>query len=292
MAGQRSGSAPGPGMYCRKCFYALGGLDTNRCPECGREFDPADRRTYRRRQPRLTPPQRRSIVLAAVLVIYFGGYYYMVAVSPRWAPDRLNHAYERFEPDYRFAQPSMRILFTPAYRLDAVLRHDRWHKFGWEPTNWGYREEWVDEEARCETLGATARFVVDQVESLRVWKRRANMIDPTQRPIMTVRYRARNVDTTSHWYLIWLNDGTNPVHRGVKPISLWQVIADGEVQELSVDLFELLPDLYEPAGDIRQVAVGVLSTKAGGAFIELHELRFDPRPAAAAEKPAATNSDG
>jgi ribosomal protein L37E len=33
-------------MYCRKCGYQLHGLSENRCPECGRTFDPANRRTY------------------------------------------------------------------------------------------------------------------------------------------------------------------------------------------------------------------------------------------------------
>jgi rubrerythrin len=30
---------------CRDCGYALFGLPENRCPECGRAFDPADPRT-------------------------------------------------------------------------------------------------------------------------------------------------------------------------------------------------------------------------------------------------------
>ena len=33
-------------MYCRKCGYHLAGLSANRCPECGRVFEPANRRTY------------------------------------------------------------------------------------------------------------------------------------------------------------------------------------------------------------------------------------------------------
>lgn len=33
-------------MFCRKCGYILDGLDSRRCPECGRPFDPADRRTF------------------------------------------------------------------------------------------------------------------------------------------------------------------------------------------------------------------------------------------------------
>ena len=35
-------------MFCRQCEYALDGLETFRCPECGRTFDPDQRRSYRR----------------------------------------------------------------------------------------------------------------------------------------------------------------------------------------------------------------------------------------------------
>ena len=39
-------------MLCRECYYPLHGLTENRCPECGRAFDPEDRRTFARRRPR------------------------------------------------------------------------------------------------------------------------------------------------------------------------------------------------------------------------------------------------
>jgi ribosomal protein L37E len=35
-------------MYCRTCGYVLLGLRENRCPECGRPFDPDDVRSFRR----------------------------------------------------------------------------------------------------------------------------------------------------------------------------------------------------------------------------------------------------
>jgi hypothetical protein len=35
-----------PTMWCKKCGYALDGLSEPRCPECGRGFDPGNKRTY------------------------------------------------------------------------------------------------------------------------------------------------------------------------------------------------------------------------------------------------------
>jgi hypothetical protein len=35
-----------PTRYCRKCLYVLDGLPENRCPECGRPFDPDSPDTY------------------------------------------------------------------------------------------------------------------------------------------------------------------------------------------------------------------------------------------------------
>jgi len=56
MAEQEAQSAPSPverpRCYCRKCGYALVGLESRNCPECGRGFDPADGRSYARRPPR------------------------------------------------------------------------------------------------------------------------------------------------------------------------------------------------------------------------------------------------
>ena len=33
-------------MYCHRCGYSLAHLPTNRCPECGEPFDPADPATF------------------------------------------------------------------------------------------------------------------------------------------------------------------------------------------------------------------------------------------------------
>ena len=45
---------------CLECGYILEGLPENRCPECGRPFDPSDERTY-------SFPIRGGLYLAASL---------------------------------------------------------------------------------------------------------------------------------------------------------------------------------------------------------------------------------
>ncbi len=40
-------------MYCRRCSYNLKQLDTPRCPECGRSFDPMNPATYRKTPSRI-----------------------------------------------------------------------------------------------------------------------------------------------------------------------------------------------------------------------------------------------
>ena len=47
-------------MRCRSCAYDLQKLSEKRCPECGREFDPADSETYLTRPY----PDRRLFILA------------------------------------------------------------------------------------------------------------------------------------------------------------------------------------------------------------------------------------
>ena len=55
-----------PNMYCRGCGYALIGLPSNRCPECGRDFDPANPLTFLARPPRNV--RRRVVAIVLVLL--------------------------------------------------------------------------------------------------------------------------------------------------------------------------------------------------------------------------------
>src|SRR4051812_17679809 len=45
---------PSGGIYCLNCHYDLRGLSENRCPECGRSFDPGRPSTFAR-SPHATP---------------------------------------------------------------------------------------------------------------------------------------------------------------------------------------------------------------------------------------------
>jgi hypothetical protein len=59
------------GIFCRSCGYDLRSLSKNRCPECGREFDPGERRTYDLKPRRTTLTRwiwRISIVTFLTLI--------------------------------------------------------------------------------------------------------------------------------------------------------------------------------------------------------------------------------
>ncbi len=69
-----------PGRWCGTCGYELRGLpaSTRRCPECGREFDKADARTYLRR------PMRRGARRLARWAIWAGPVLLLVAGLWGW----------------------------------------------------------------------------------------------------------------------------------------------------------------------------------------------------------------
>jgi rubrerythrin len=55
-------------IYCRNCGYDLHAQPApHRCPECGREFDPANRKTFRPHPPR--GPARRCAKRAMILLL-------------------------------------------------------------------------------------------------------------------------------------------------------------------------------------------------------------------------------
>jgi hypothetical protein len=67
-------AAAKPRAFCRKCGYALIGLASHRCPECGREFNLAHRRSYAKRPPRrwVWRWARRITALLLLLLLFAG----------------------------------------------------------------------------------------------------------------------------------------------------------------------------------------------------------------------------
>ncbi|HVU63795.1 MAG TPA: hypothetical protein VHC70_07455 [Phycisphaerales bacterium] len=64
--------------FCRSCDYPLGAVVGNRCPECGREFDPSDARTFEKR-----PRQARRRRLMVRIAIPVGALLALVVLFPR-----------------------------------------------------------------------------------------------------------------------------------------------------------------------------------------------------------------
>jgi hypothetical protein len=61
--------APERHKRCLGCGYILDGLPENRCPECGRRFDPSDLRTYLLKTYSGRPLLALAIVFASLWVI-------------------------------------------------------------------------------------------------------------------------------------------------------------------------------------------------------------------------------
>ncbi len=83
-------------MYCRKCGYQLVGLSENRCPECGRVFDPGDGRTFLQRPKAWHARRRRrwviGILLCLLLLPGLGlGFLYVQWRIEQWAVTRITH---------------------------------------------------------------------------------------------------------------------------------------------------------------------------------------------------------
>lgn len=78
MPGQALENPPDPSLppraFCRGCGYALIGLESRQCPECGRGFDPGNPRTFARRPPRGWMGRwGRRVAGMLVLVVLAGG---------------------------------------------------------------------------------------------------------------------------------------------------------------------------------------------------------------------------
>lgn len=107
-------------IYCRKCGYALVGLSENRCPECGRGFDPGDPRTFLKsaRGWRVRWWGKRialgigllvAVCVVAAAAIFGNLYWHWRAEQPIIAAIRQQGGIARVDP---LANPSHRWLFS------------------------------------------------------------------------------------------------------------------------------------------------------------------------------------
>lgn len=80
---------PGPEGFCRQCGYDLRGSSSNRCPECGRIFDPNRASTFARHpgSPRWRRWSRRVLALILLLLVLSGA-----AAFALWLPWHRNAA--------------------------------------------------------------------------------------------------------------------------------------------------------------------------------------------------------
>lgn len=144
---------------------------------------------------------------------------------------------------------------------------------------WGSRENRTTRNARIDTTKGHPEFVVEDANSLHIWKRYDLRVPIRDYPIAVLRYRARNV--VPGWYTIWMDDGTGP-WGGCTVFRPNNLIVDGETHEISADLREVrevhensIKQLNEK-GAVVGMALAVKSGEATPAVFELIDLRFRP----------------
>jgi hypothetical protein len=91
-----------PSRFCRQCGYALTGLSENRCPECGRAFEPGDPRTYLH-QPRSWAVRRWTRRIALTLAA--AGLGAVVVLASLWG-----NVYWEYHADWQAEQNAIAAL--------------------------------------------------------------------------------------------------------------------------------------------------------------------------------------
>jgi len=157
-------------------------------------------------------------------------------------------------------------------------------RFPWQPVHWGAGA--AGPQARCATAeprGRAMRFTVAQRGAIQTWTRYLTLpVDLGRYPIAVMRYRAVNTNPKGWWGSLWLDDTSGPGGGGVALAGLKDIIPDGRVHEISVDLGEV--ERKGPKqGPMIGMALSVASGIDGPATFDLLELRFEARPEAEAK---------
>src|SRR4051794_40133132 len=134
-------------MLCRQCGYILDGIPSRQCPECGRAFEPADRRTWAitHRSFRL---RRLRQVTAAVLLLGTATYtvlYLTLLRRTATRPATFVFASGLGRPlpgpwpaqaEFSHGEAAAGCLFAPAVWVDQKLFPARWRQ--WDPPELSY----------------------------------------------------------------------------------------------------------------------------------------------------------
>jgi hypothetical protein len=105
-------------MYCRKCGYQLEGLSENRCPECGRLFDPAKRKTFYSR-----PGDWEAMRWVRRVVAGFVGIILCILLA-RGAVD--GWVYWHYHKDWKAEQAAIAAINRLGGRVDTVYDGPIW----------------------------------------------------------------------------------------------------------------------------------------------------------------------
>jgi hypothetical protein len=150
----------------------------------------------------------------------------------------------------------------------------------WSPARgWGGNLYRHTKNARINKTEGHLEFIVEDANSLHVWRRYGLSVPIADYPIVVFTYRARNV--APGWYTIWMDDGAGP-SGGCIVFRPGQLIVDGKKHEIRADLRKVRDEhkhkilkLYEK-GTIKGMALGVRAGNKTPAVLEFIDLRFLP----------------
>jgi hypothetical protein len=150
----------------------------------------------------------------------------------------------------------------------------------WSPARgWGGDLYRSTRNARTNKTNGHLEFIVEDANSLHVWKRYGLSVSIADYPILVFTYRARNV--APGWYTLWMDDGAGP-WGGCIVFRPGNLIVDGKKHEIHADLRKVRDEhkhkilkLYEK-GTIKGMALGVRAGNKTPAVLEFIDLRFLP----------------
>jgi hypothetical protein len=119
-------------FYCRGCGYCLDHLEHHRCPECGREFDPARPKTMSRKQRSPLTRFVCKLFLGMILLMpaaYFTAYALCVQIEMPGSPFSTMWGWPRVET-YSHGGAWAKRVFGPANWIDRHIRRDHWEYYG------------------------------------------------------------------------------------------------------------------------------------------------------------------